>query len=89
MVELHPEVKIVQPCEEEQIKKLKEAFIKAIGGFQFLFIALSIGIISKYVTGWLWVNYLIDTCIIVFTLVIMLLKTKMDKKAYKEKRGET
>lgn len=72
--------------QREEVKKLVR---KIIGGFQFVFIAISIGIFCKHATGWEWVQDLIDWCIFIFMIALIVIKRLMDKKAQKEQRGET
>lgn len=86
---MKPTITIIQPTKEEEIKRLKELVNKIISGFQFLFISLTIGIITQGVTSWKWIDLILKGSIFTFTAILIILKNKMDKKAYEEKkRGE-
>lgn len=74
---------------KEKVKDLKQLIIKLMGGFEILFICLTIGIISNYITNWEWIQELINICIIIFTVILIIIKIALDKKTYKEEqRGE-
>jgi hypothetical protein len=73
---------------DEEIDFLKLQLRKIVGGFQFLFITLSIGIISQNFLEWAWIDYLIKFCVFSFTAMLIFIKNRIDKKAYKDKRGE-
>lgn len=70
----------------EREETLEELILKLIGGFEMVFITLSIGIITNYFTKLRWVDGLIDSCIIGFGVILFIIKGKMDKKAYIKKK---
>ena len=73
--------------ELETIPLLKTTVNKIITGVWVLFIALTIGIISKYVfPQWQWLTYVPEITIIAFTIGIDVIRNKMKKKQKEQQK---